>query len=59
MKRIMLAMHMYDDANKTFPPAFKADKESKPLLSWRVLILPDDGVWGFVQGVSSGRGLGQ
>jgi hypothetical protein len=40
MKGIMLAMHNYHDANKRFPPAFKADKEGKPLLSWRVLILP-------------------
>jgi hypothetical protein len=40
MKMIMLAMHNYHDANKRFPPAYKADKEGKPLLSWRVLILP-------------------
>jgi len=40
MKQIMLAMHVYHDANKRFPPAYKADKEGKPLLSWRVLILP-------------------
>jgi hypothetical protein len=40
MKQIMLAMHNYHDANKRFPPAFKADKDGKPLLSWRVLILP-------------------
>ena len=40
MKQIMLGMHNYHDANKRFPPAYKADKEGKPLLSWRVLILP-------------------
>ena len=40
MKQIALAMHNYHDAGKSFPPAFKADKEGKPLLSWRVLILP-------------------
>jgi hypothetical protein len=40
MKQIGLAMHNYHDAYKTFPPAFKADKDGKPLLSWRVLILP-------------------
>jgi Protein of unknown function (DUF1559) len=40
MKQIMLAMHNYHDANKRFPPAYKADKEGKPLLSWRVFILP-------------------
>ena len=40
LKQIALAMHMYADTYKTFPPAYKADKEGKPLLSWRVLILP-------------------
>jgi hypothetical protein len=40
MKQIALAMHNYHDARRTFPPAFKADKDGKPLLSWRVLILP-------------------
>jgi hypothetical protein len=40
MKQIMLAMHNYHDANKRFPPAYKADQDGKPLLSWRVLILP-------------------
>jgi hypothetical protein len=40
MRQIMLAMHNYHDANKRLPPAFKADKDGKPLLSWRVLILP-------------------
>ena len=40
MKHIMLAMHNYHDAQKRLPPAYKADKSGKPLLSWRVLILP-------------------
>jgi hypothetical protein len=40
MKQIGLAMHNYAQANRTFPPALKADKDGKPLLSWRVLILP-------------------
>jgi hypothetical protein len=40
MKQIMLAMHNYHDVNVHFPPAYKADKDGKPLLSWRVLILP-------------------
>lgn len=42
LKQIMLAMHNYLDADpsKAFPPAYRADKAGKPLLSWRVLILP-------------------
>jgi hypothetical protein len=40
MKQIMLAMHNYHDVYKKFPPAYRADKAGKPLLSWRVLILP-------------------
>lgn len=40
LKQIGLAMHNYLDVHGTFPPAFVADKEGKPLLSWRVLILP-------------------
>lgn len=40
MRTIALALHNYHDANRTLPPAYKADKEGKPLLSWRVLILP-------------------
>ncbi len=40
MKQIALSMLNYEQANKTFPPAYKADKNGKPLLSWRVLILP-------------------
>ena len=40
LKQIALAMHNYLNAHGTFPPAFVADKAGKPLLSWRVLILP-------------------
>lgn len=42
LKQIMLAMHNFLDADqsKAFPPAFRADETGKPLLSWRVLILP-------------------
>jgi len=39
MKMIGLALHNYHTAQKTFPPAYKADQNGKPLLSWRVLIL--------------------
>jgi hypothetical protein len=40
MKQIALALHNYHDVYKSFPPAYSTDKEGKPLLSWRVLILP-------------------
>ena len=40
MKRIGLAIHEYMAANGHFPPAYVAGKDGKPLLSWRVLILP-------------------
>jgi hypothetical protein len=38
-KQLGLAMHNYHDVNKSFPPAIRA-KDGKPLLSWRVLVLP-------------------
>ncbi|MGO8691020.1 MAG: DUF1559 domain-containing protein [Thermoguttaceae bacterium] len=41
MKQISLAMISYQAALGTFPPAYIADKKTgKPLLSWRVAILP-------------------
>jgi len=40
LKQIALAMYNYHDANNGFPPAYRASKDGKPLLSWRVLILP-------------------
>ena len=39
LKQLGLAMHNYLDVNKNFPPAVSA-KDGKPLLSWRVLVLP-------------------
>jgi len=35
-----LAMHRYHDAHKEFPTAAYYNKEGKPLLSWRVAVLP-------------------
>lgn len=40
MKQIGLALHNYMGANDTFPAAAITDKDGKPLLSWRVAILP-------------------
>jgi prepilin-type processing-associated H-X9-DG protein len=40
LKQIGLAMHNYHDANGHFPPAVIRDEDGKPLLSWRVAILP-------------------
>jgi prepilin-type processing-associated H-X9-DG protein len=39
LKQIMLAMHNYHAANNKFPGDI-VDKDGKPLLSWRVAILP-------------------
>jgi RNA polymerase sigma factor (sigma-70 family) len=40
MKMLALAMHGYLDDNGNFPPAAAFDKDGKPLLSWRVMLLP-------------------
>ncbi len=40
LKQLALAMHNYHSTHDTFPPAYRADPAHKPLLSWRVLILP-------------------
>jgi hypothetical protein len=40
LKSLGIAMHAYHDTNRTFPPAAVVSKEGKPLLSWRVLLLP-------------------
>ena len=40
LKQIALALHNYHDTHNAFPPAAVCDKAGKPMLSWRVLILP-------------------
>jgi hypothetical protein len=40
MKTLALALQNYHTSNGAFPPAYVADKDGKPLYSWRVLILP-------------------
>jgi prepilin-type processing-associated H-X9-DG protein len=40
LKQIGLAMHNYESVNGVLPPAATLDPDGKPLLSWRVLLLP-------------------
>jgi hypothetical protein len=40
LKRMALAMYNHHDAYGSFPPAAICDQNGKPLLSWRVAILP-------------------
>jgi type II secretory pathway pseudopilin PulG len=40
LKQIGLGLQTYADVNRTFPPAYIADANGKPMHSWRVLILP-------------------
>jgi prepilin-type processing-associated H-X9-DG protein len=40
LKQIGLALHNYHDVNNTLPAAAVVDKKGKPMLSWRVMILP-------------------
>ncbi|MDG1809859.1 MAG: DUF1559 domain-containing protein [Pirellulaceae bacterium] len=40
MRQLLLAMHNYHDVNGALPARFSQDGDGKPLLSWRVHILP-------------------
>ncbi len=40
LKQLAIAMHSYHDQNHRFPTAAINDKKLKPLLSWRVALLP-------------------
>ena len=40
LKQIAAALQDYHQVNGCFPPAYIADKNGKPMHSWRVLILP-------------------
>ena len=40
LKQIALGLHNYHDTYGSMPPAAVVDKKGKPILSWRVLILP-------------------
>jgi hypothetical protein len=40
LKQVMLALWNYENTHKTFPARAIVDKNGKPLLSWRVAILP-------------------
>jgi hypothetical protein len=43
LHQIALAMHIYHDRKGALPPAAIYSRDGKPLLSWRVAILPDLG----------------
>src|SRR5580704_3157028 len=40
LQQLALAMHNYHDQYGSFPPAYIADKDGRPMHSWRVLLLP-------------------
>lgn len=40
LRQIAIAMHNYHDAHRSFPARAIFDEEGKPLLSWRVHLLP-------------------
>jgi len=43
LRQVAVALMVYREEHRTFPPAFIADAEGRPMHSWRVLILPQLG----------------
>jgi len=41
MKCLGIALYNYSDKNGSFPPAYIADGQGKPLVSWRCLLTPE------------------
>ncbi len=40
LRQISIALMQYASSHESFPPVYTTDADGKPLLSWRVLILP-------------------
>jgi hypothetical protein len=40
LRQLMIGLHNYHDVHMSFPAKYNQDKDGKPLLSWRVHILP-------------------
>jgi type II secretory pathway pseudopilin PulG len=40
LKQIVMAIQTYNEAYRSYPPAYIADADGKPVHSWRLLILP-------------------
>ena len=40
LKDLGIALHTYHDAHKHFPAAASTDRQKRPLLSWRIALLP-------------------
>ena len=59
LRQLALAALNYMDAHQTYPAAYSADKNGKPLLSWRVHLLPFLGRGETLQGVPPRRAVGQ
>jgi hypothetical protein len=59
LKQLALAMHNYHDTYRAFPAAYNTDAEGRPLLSWRVHLLPFLEQQASVRAIPAGRALGQ